>query len=97
MKVNKEFPIFLIEIAVTLLGILLFIALRSCGYEWLGIRLLLTVFIGVMWTHWMLCVRSGHFGGMDKKGNPGQFALRKWGTLMADTIGTAVVVYVWFL
>lgn len=88
MQINKEVLIFLIEIVVTLLGVLLFIALRSCGHEWLGIRLLLTVFISVMWTHWFQCIRSGHFGGMHKKGNLGQFALRKWVTLTADTVGT---------
>lgn len=95
MKINREFLIFLIEIAIILLGVLLFVALRSCGHEWLGSRLVLTVFMGVMWAHWILCVRSGHIGGMDKKGNPGQFALRKWGMLIADTIGTAVLVFVW--
>ena len=95
MKVNKEFLIFLIGVAVFLLGVLLFIVLRSCDHEWLGIRLCLSVFMGVMWAQWILCVRSGHFGGMDKKGNPGQFALRKWGTLIANTIGTAVLVCVW--
>lgn len=95
MKVNKEFLIFLIKVAVFLLGGLLFIVLRSCDHEWLGIRLCLSVFMGVMWAQWILCVRSGHFGGMDKKGNPGQFALRKWGTLIANTIGTAVLVCVW--
>ena len=95
MKVNKEFLIFLGEIAVVLLGVLLFIALRSCGYEWLGIRLCLTVFMGVMWAHWILCVRSGHFGGIDKTERPGQFALRKYGMLLADTVATAVLVSVW--
>lgn len=95
MKVNKEFLIFLGEIAVVLLGVLLFIALRSCGHEWLGIRLCLTVFMGVMWAHWILCVRSGHFGGIDKTERPGQFALRKYGMLLADTIATAVLVFVW--
>lgn len=95
MKINKEFLIFLIEIAIILMGVLLFVALRSCGHEWLGVRLVMTVFMGVMWAHWIMCVHSGHFRGMDKKGNPGQFALRKWGTLIANTIGTAVLVCVW--
>ena len=95
MKVNKEFLIFLGEIAVVLLGVLLFIALRSSGHEWLGIRLCLTVFMGVMWAHWILCVRSGHFGGIDKTERPGQFALRKYGMLLADTVATAVLVSVW--
>lgn len=95
MKVNKEFLIFLGEIAVVLLGVLLFIALRSCGHEWLGIRLCLTVFMSVMWAHLILCVRSGHFGGIYKTERPGQFALRKYGMLLADTIATAVLVSVW--
>lgn len=95
LKVNKEFLIFLGEIAVVLLGVLLFIALRSCGHEWLGIRLCLTVFMGVMWTDWILCVRSGHFRGIYKTESPGQFALRKYVMLLADIIASSVLVYVW--
>ena len=95
MKANKESLIFLGGIVVVLLGVLVFIALRSWGYEWLGIRLCLTVFMGVMWAHWVLCVRSGHFGGIYKTESPGQFAIRKYGMLLADTIATAVLVSMW--
>lgn len=91
MKISKEFLIF----SGVLLGVLLFVVLRSCGHEWLGIHLCLTVFMGVMWAHWILCVRSGHFGGIDKTESPGPFALRKYGMLLADTIATAVLVSVW--
>lgn len=95
MKINKEFLVFLVEIAFLLLGALLFSSLRSFGHEWLGIRLCMTIFMGVMWTHWGLCVRAGHFGGIYKKESPGQFAFRKYGILMAETIATAVLVCVW--
>ena len=96
MKINKEFLVFLIEIAVVLLGILLFIALRSFGHEWLGSRLCMTVVMGVMWIHWLLCVRSGHFGGIYKTERPRQFALRKYGSLLGEIIATSVLVYVWY-
>ena len=96
MKINKEFLVFLVEIAVVLLGILLFIALRSFGHKWLGERLCMTVVMGVMWIHWLLCVRSGHFGGIYKTERPRQFALRKYGTLLGDIIATSVLVYVWY-
>ncbi len=61
----------------------------------LGMRLCLTVFSGVMWTHWILCVRSGHFGGIYKTVSPGQFELRKYVTLLAEIIVSSVLVYVW--
>lgn len=95
MKTNKEFLVFLVEIAVVLLGILLFIALRSFGHEWLGARLCMTVVMGVMWIHWLLCVRSGHFGGIYKTERPGQFALRKYISFLGGTLASAVLVYVW--